>query len=450
MQIPTRAPLFAWAYLEDSPSLQTVRELLGSVPDAELLAELRQQRGHGRNDYPVEVLWGTVVLTVALRHGTIQSCLEELRRNEALRLMIGAASESEVPKPWNVSRFLKSLGEPRALELLQQMFGVMAKRLGEAVPTLGRHCAGDSTGLSARVDKATANGQLPQPDGGRKEYLDQNGNVIDVVEWFGYKLHLLVDTRHEVALAYRVTSTKVGDGEALPELLDQACSRLPETRIDSVAYDLAADSVPVHSDLHQRRIRPIIEVRELWKDNHDRDLPGPAERPVRVTYDEAGTVFCWDDSKHAPVRRRMSYVGHERSRGTLKYRCAALAHDWPCGCERKCNAGKCYGLTVRVKRELDLRRFPPVPRATQTFERLYRGRTAVERVNGRLKLFWGVDDGNITGPSRFHAYVGVVMAVHLGFATVLASTHRPPVALGVTGLAPVREALLRSRPPPKT
>jgi hypothetical protein len=40
------------------------------------------------------------------------------------------------------------------------------------------------------------------------------------------------------------------------------------------------------------------------------------------------------------------------------------------------------------------------------------GRTSVERVNSRLKVFWGTDDGNITGASRFHACFGVVMVVH--------------------------------------
>ena len=57
-----------------------------------------------------------------------------------------------------------------------------------------------------------------------------------------------------------------------------------------------------------------------------------------------------------------------------------------------CNAGKQYGLTVRVPREIDLRRFPALPRATKKFERSYRRRTPVERVNARLKIFWGADD----------------------------------------------------------
>ena len=33
---------------------------------------------------------------------------------------------------------------------------------------------------------------LPQPTGGRKQYTDEAGQVVKVVEWFGYKLHLPV------------------------------------------------------------------------------------------------------------------------------------------------------------------------------------------------------------------------------------------------------------------
>ena len=98
-------------------------------------------------------------------------------------------------------------------------------------------------------------------------------------------------------------------------------------------------------------------------------------------------------------------------------------------------------MTVRVKREIDFRRFPPIPRATKKFERLYKGRTAVERVNARLKLFWGADDGNVTGSRRFHAKVGTMMVVHAAFATLLASAPRRTGTLSKLNLSPIGKAL---------
>jgi hypothetical protein len=141
------------------------------------------------------------------------------------------------------------------------------------------------------------------------------------------------------------------------------------------------------------------------------------------------------------MRHRMAYVGYEKDRGTVKYRCPARHEGWECPSDEKCNAGRDWGLTARIPCELDLRRFPAIPRATKEFERLYRGRTAVERVNARLKIFWGADDGNVTGARRFHAMVGVVMVVHLVFATLLAKAPRWEGTLSQTRIGPVAKAL---------
>src|SRR5581483_11753159 len=108
---------------------------------------------------------------------------------------------------------------------------------------------------------------------------------------------------------------------------------------------------------------------------------------------------------------------------------------WECPMATICNAGKSYGKTVRVPHEVDPRRFPALPRATKKFERMYKGRTAVERVNARLKIFWGVDDGNLVGSRRFVAQVGVVLAV----------APRREGTLGKLHLGPIAEAL-RAKP----
>ena len=65
----------------------------------------------------------------------------------------------------------------------------------------------------------------------------------------------------------------------------------------------------------------------------------------------------------------------------------------------------------------------------------------MERVNGRLKLYWGVDDGNVVGARRFHAQVGVVMLVHLAVATALAGSKREVKTLGATRLDPIAVAV---------
>jgi len=171
-----------------------------------------------------------------------------------------------------------------------------------------------------------------------------------------------------------------------------------------------------------------------------------------VVHDEAGTVYCYDTQSPKPIKRPMSYDGHEKERGTLKYRCPAKVEGFACASEEKCNAGKPYGMTVRVPQGIDLRRFPAIPRATKQFERLYKGRTAVERVNARLKVFWGLDDGQVVGARRFHAHVGAVMVVHLALATQLAAAQRYEGAFGTMTLSPLaarlREEIDKKKAPP--
>jgi hypothetical protein len=445
MIIHSTKPLFAWDSLEDSPSLNTIKDLLAAIPDGKLLNSLRAARGKGRNDYSISVLWGVVVLRIALRHVTTEAMLAELRRNEGLRRLIGIESERGVPKPWNISRFEEVLGQEPHRSLLKDVFDVLIQRLSIEVTDLGRNTAGDATALSARrkpaepAQKEIDEG-LPQASGGRKEYKDDEGKVTKIVEWFGFKLHLVVDVKHEVVLAYEITDTKAGDGETLPVILKQAQANLPEDRIETLAYDKAADSDDVHALLSGERIKPLVEMRSLWQTDPERMLPGH-DGSSNVVYDESGTIYCYDKVSEPPVRHKMAYIGYEPERETLKYRCPAKHEGWECPMSKVCNAGKSYGKTVRVDREVDLRRFPSLPRATKKFERMYKRRTSVERVNARLKVFWGVDDGNVTGSRRFFTQVGVVLAVHAAFATLLASAPRREGTLGKIGLNPIAEAL---------
>jgi hypothetical protein len=443
MRIAETAPLFAWEALRDSPSLCTLRELLGSVPDGPLLAALRRHRCRGRDDYPVQCLWGVVLLTIALRHPTIEATLAELSRNEGLRRLIGIGSEEKVPKKWNLSRFLVVLGEEPHRELMDEAFGQMVCTLGGAVPDLGKETAGDASGLSARAtareSAGRGTGTLPLPGAGRKEYADEQGQVTQVIEWYGYKFHVLVDKRHEVVVSWMMTGPQEADNEVLPQLLTAAQGVLPKGRIKTLAYDKACDDGAVHELLQEQGIAAIIENRSLWQHEHERLLPG-ADGRSNVVYDEAGTLYCYDKDSAPPVRHRMAYIGHEPSRGTLKYRCPARHEHWACPSDARCNGLLCYGRTVRVKREIDLRRFPAVPRATKKFQRLYKGRTAVQRVIGRLKVFWGADDGNVTGARRFRAWLGAVMIVHVAMATLLAAAPRRKGTLGKMRLGPIARA----------
>ena len=156
-------------------------------------------------------------------------------------------------------------------------------------------------------------------------------------------------------------------------------------------------------------------------------------------------LFAWDCLQDSPslgtIRQFLRSIPDAKLLEGLRQHRGRGRNDWPCPHDAVCNAGKSYGKTVRVDRTIDLRRFPPIPRATKKFERLYDGRTSVERVNARLKIFWGVDDGNLVGARRFHAMVGAVLIVHVAFATLLAAAPRREGTLGKLRLGLIQKAL---------
>lgn len=94
--------------------------------------------------------------------------------------------------------------------------------------------------------------------------------------------------KHEVAVAYTVTAPSAGDGETLPAVLKQAQANLPTGRIRTLAYDKAGDSNGVHELPARSRIKPLIQMRTLWKEEPERMLPGHDGRS-NIVYDEAET-----------------------------------------------------------------------------------------------------------------------------------------------------------------
>ena len=65
MRIQATKPLFAWDAPEDSPTLKTIQRLLEVIPDDALLNSLQAARGKRRDDVPVRVAWGVLVLSAA-------------------------------------------------------------------------------------------------------------------------------------------------------------------------------------------------------------------------------------------------------------------------------------------------------------------------------------------------------------------------------------------------
>lgn len=109
----------------------------------------------------------------------------------------------------------------------------------------------------------------------------------------------------------------------------------------------------------------------------------------------------------------MSYGGFEKDRMVLKYICPVRAYGLTCSGIAECGHAM---KRERVSLETDRRIFTPVARSSYTWEREYKKRTAVERVNSRLDVSFGFEKHFIRGQEKMELRVGLALCVMLAMA----------------------------------
>ena len=111
------------------------------------------------------------------------------------------------------SRFLTSLLELLAHhDYVEDMFYVMRDQLKELLPDYAVHLAADGKKIESHSTgykmKRTGVPSDPDADWGRYEknrYNKDGSSWRQVTQWFGYKIHAMVDTVYELLVAYEVT-----------------------------------------------------------------------------------------------------------------------------------------------------------------------------------------------------------------------------------------------------
>lgn len=425
MAILAQPSLFDWCDIEAGSDLDRLRLVLGAMPDEALVAQLEAERGRGRDDYPVRACWNALVASYVFQHPSVAALLRELRRNAELRQVCGfdlVLGERAVPSPCAFSRFMGSVIAHR--ELVQEMFERLVDELAGLLPDLGEYLAADGKALPSfgRPKGQGTDGRTERDaDWGAKTkvWTDAAGQPqVQQTFWFGFKLHLLVDSRYELPLAYEVTQASVaettrlqpllrGYGQQHPELL----ARGRELAADK-GYDSAANQAAVWDEY---RMRPVIDIRENWKEDHQGTRPLVTKGCDNVVYDERGRVFCV--CLRTGLVRPMAFWGFEAEREGLKYRCPRVARGLACAGRAQCpGAQGQYGKLVRIALEQDRRLFVPLPRDTPGWAKAYARRTAVERVNSRLDRVLGFEQHTIRGQAKMATRVGLGLVVMLAMA----------------------------------
>ena len=366
--------------------------------DAErLLRVLEQERKGRRNDYPVRSLWYSLIAGLVYGRPTITSLIEELKINPGLRLLCGMTSEGKVPPPWVYSRFLKKLAQHQ--DLLQEIFDRAVSELAELTPDFGRNLAIDSTDVKAWSNPYRKPPSDPDAGWGVKKADGKQ----DLYRWLGYKLHLVVDADYEIPVAFEVTPANQDDGRTALPLLHGLKEEHPVIieRAEHFMADKGYDQKDIYKLLISERfdIKPVIPL----------NLRGE-KSPPGITNSQ-GTPLCVSG-------QQMYYAGYDN--GFLKYRCPAISTGVKCQARQPCCRLDGYGTVVKLNTREDPRRYTPVPRETKKWARLYKKRTAVERVNSRLKQHLLLDELRVRGLGRVKVRLTLSLLVMMGAALSMA------------------------------
>jgi hypothetical protein len=412
--------LFKWQEVEAKSDLERLRLVVDHLPDEAFMKKLEEHRKKGRDDYPIRPVWNSVLAGIVYQHKSVESLRRELLRNGELREGCGFdphKGSDAVPPSWVYTRFLKLL--MRFKGEINTMFDTLVDTLKGLLPELGCSVAVDSKGVSSagRPTKETEEDGRRDTDAdwGKKSYHGQreDGSLWEkVVKWFGYKIHLLVDTHYEMPIGYRVTRASESDTKQLLPMVKEVKEKHLEIYkdIDRAVADKAYDSEENCRQLYDEHgIKPVIDIRRMWRDKETRLLD--PNRSDNIVYDEGGAVYCI--CPKTGEQRQMSYGGFEKDRRALKYVCPIRAYGLTCqGSDQCVHAMK----SERVSLEIDRRIFTPISRSSYAWEREYKKRTAVERVNSRFDVSFGFEEHFIRGQKKMEIRVGLALCVMLAMA----------------------------------
>lgn len=419
MAIIPQQTFFVWTDIEELGDLERLQLVLEYMPDEKLMNTLELERGKGRDEFPIRAMWNSILAGVVFQHISIESLRRELSRNAQLRFMCGFTRKKGVPAAYVYSRFFKKLFEKE--EMINEIFDQLVNELEKLLPEFGKNLAIDGKAISSLSTGVNKNKKEDgrrdlDADWAKKEYkgVREDGTPWSkVVKWFGYRIHLIVDADYELPVAFEVTkasTSEVKQAHKMIENLDKKHSELIEA-CETFEGDRGYDDSKLNMILwDDYAIKPVIDIRNMWKDGEKTHQLLDYEN---VVYNYKGNVYCV--CMDTGVQREMCVGGFEKDRkehGTLRKLCPAMQYGIECKYMDKCLVKQ----GIRIDIEVDRRVFTPIDRASYKWEKTYNKRTSVERVNSRLDESFGFEKHYIRGKKKMKVRCGIALCVMLAMA----------------------------------
>lgn len=419
MAIIPQQTFFVWTDIEELGDLERLQLVLEYMPDEKLMNTLELERGKGRDEFPIRAMWNSILAGVVFQHISVESLRRELSRNAQLRFMCGFTRKKGVPAAYVYSRFFKKLFEKE--EMINEIFDQLVNELEKLLPEFGKNLAIDGKAISSLSTGVNKNKKEDgrrdlDADWAKKEYkgVREDGTPWSkVVKWFGYRIHLIVDADYELPVAFEVTKASTSEVKQAHKMIENLDKKHPELieACETFEGDRGYDDSKLNMILwDDYAIKPVIDIRNMWKDGEKTHQLLDYEN---VVYNYKGNVYCV--CMDTGVQREMCVGGFEKDRkehGTLRKLCPAMQYGIECKYMDKCLVKQ----GIRIDIEVDRRVFTPIDRASYKWEKTYNKRTSVERVNSRLDESFGFEKHYIRGKKKMKVRCGIALCVMLAMA----------------------------------
>lgn len=412
MYIISQISLFDNYQIEVLGDLERLKLAIENMPDEEIIKALKKIRKNGRDDWPVEAMWNTFIASFVFNHRSVSDLLRELSRNSQLRQICGLKPHffkqpdgtykmCIVPSEAAYSRFLNNL--IKCSKEMKEAFNELNNYMYENLEGYGEELAGDGKAIQSYAKKnAKKKGKRGDHEAnwGVKRYTestnDKGEKVIKKKSWFGYRLHLIVDVKYELPVAYKVTQASNSEKIEMLKIWKDLNSDRPMVvkRAKEFLADKGYDYTNLITWLEKYEINPIIDIKNQWKDGEKTKQ----YRDTDLTYTYNGEVYYVNkDGKEI----KLLYSGYDKNTESLRYKFPPQVSD---------------KRIFRIKLDEDRRIFTPIARDSKKWVREYKKRTSVERENGRLDRDYGFEIHTIRGLKKMDMFVTMAFLVQLGMA----------------------------------
>lgn len=378
-----------WLEIESESRLELFFSALDLYPYVE---ELRSGSHRGRKGTNREAILRALIVAPFENISEFTALRNRLASDIRFRYQCGFELAKRVPSISTFSRVFHQIVEK---ELAQKLFADLVQQCLDENIIVADTIAIDSTAIDAYEKKQPKSKSQKTGDATWGAKYDTFRNKIT---WFGYKIHLAVDTSSELPLALEVTPANINDGDMGPALIEKVVAQIPKGTLEYVIEDSGYDQTKNYEAAKAQGAQAIIPL----------NLRNAQEPPEGFSFN--GTPKC-------SMGYEMVYWGCDKN--YLKFRCPHALGKVDCPNGMTWCSSSNYGMVVKVNVNDDLRRFSLPHRGTKRWEELYDKRTSVERCNSRLKENLTANELHVRGIKKVTTYAYLNAIVLL--ATALAS-----------------------------